>query len=101
MEIFCKTVLSHDRVYDANYFGFLDTHVQNHYQNLISPVLQVENVHLSDLTSVTECCNNAFFISGSFPIKSSKFPNFKFHCRAKFKKTQEIIIRYYQAQLKC
>jgi len=32
----------------------LDTHLRNHLQKLISPVLQVENVHLSDLTSVTE-----------------------------------------------
>jgi ribosomal protein L33 len=30
-------------------------------------------INLSDPTSVTECCNNAFFTSGLFPHQSSKY----------------------------
>jgi hypothetical protein len=30
-------------------------------------------INLSDPTSVTECCNNAFLTSGLFPHKSSKY----------------------------
>jgi len=76
----------------------LDTHLRNHLQKLISPVLQVENVHLSDLTSVTECCNNAFFISGSFPhhkfkIHISSFISLQ-NAKTKMTLLQEISIRY-------
>jgi hypothetical protein len=51
----------------------LVTHIaKSSFKHDLACFAQDESVHLFDLTSVTECCNNAFFISGSVPHNKFK-----------------------------